>query len=322
MRKRAIYLFLAAAALATGCVKWEGGIVNNSISFSPVASKTTRSIIDGTTYPTSESFAVSAFHDGTDAYFENLTATYSSSLTLWATDEDQFWPLSGSLSFIAYSPASASAEIDATAGVTATSYTIQTAAQMTTDFCYASASVADCAAHPEYVPLNFSHALSQIVFRVKAADYYSTASNTVTLTLNSLSLSGIYAKGDFADEEWSNQNTEYDYPLSSAVTPLTYDGSNKPETIDVCSFLFIPQTLGPNATLSVGFGVIQNIAGVENSLEQPPMNIPMTTGTVTEWQPGKKYIYTLNIGMDKNVKISASTVGWTDRPYEIIVEEN
>ena len=311
---------MAIAALAASCIKNEAGSWDNSISFAPVASKATRGIIEGTTYPTTENFAVSAYHNGTDAYFEELTASYSSSLSLWATDEDQFWPLDGSLSFIAYSPASAAAEIN-DSGVAATSYTIQTAAQMATDFCYASATVADCSAHPEYVSLDFSHALSQIVFRAKAAEYYSTGDNTVSLTLNALSLGGIYSKGDFASEAWTNQNSEYNYPLSNTDTPLTYDGSNKPQAADICSFLFIPQTLGPNASIYVTFSIVQN-TGSEYTLKNPPVEVPLSTGSVTEWLPGKKYIYTLNIGMDKTIKISADAVGWTERPYEIIVEEN
>ena len=316
MRNRRTYLFIMAiAALAASCMKNEVG--NNSISFAPVASKTTRSIIEGTTYPASETFVVSSFINGSDSYFENVTASYSSSLDLWAPDEDQYWPLSGSLEFIAYSPASAGADIDASDGVTATSYTIQSAAQMTTDFCYASAAVADCSAHPDAVPLNFSHALAQVVFRVKAAEYYTNA----TISMTSLSMGGIYSVGDFASEAWTNQNTEYTYPLSSTSTELTYDSSDDPETIDVCSYLFIPQELGSNAAITVGYSITQTVSGNDYVFDNSPVSVPLG-GTVTQWEPGKKYIYTLNIGLNNVITISASAVGWSDQGYEIIVEES
>ncbi|MBQ3983984.1 MAG: fimbrillin family protein, partial [Bacteroidales bacterium] len=215
------YIILAAAAVTASCTKNTVDLpYGGAISFAPVAEKSTKAIIEGTTYPDGESFKVSAYHGGTDPYFVNLTADYSltqNGTKLWETSSAQYWPLAGSLTFNAYSPSSASGVTITSAGVTATDYTIQTSAQMTTDLCYASATVADCANHPESVPLVFSHALSQVVFRVKAASYYA---NT-TLTLNSLSIAGIYSVGDFTGSAWENQDTEYTYNLSSTPTNLT-----------------------------------------------------------------------------------------------------
>ena len=320
-RRLHILLYIIGAALAPACSQTEVEKPDDAICFAPVASKPTKAIISGTTYPTGESFVVSAYHNGTAAYFEDLTASYSSSLTLWATAVSQYWPLAGSLSFYAYSPASSSGVSISSAGVSAEDYTIQTAAQMTTDLCYASASVADCASHPDYVPMTFSHALSQVVFRVKAAGYYSTASSTVTLEMSSLSMSGIYSVGDFSGGSWENQNTEQTYSLSSSTTALTYDGSNNPETIEVCSYLFLPQQLGPNAAINVGYSIIQTVSGTNYTLENAPVTIPLGS-SLTEWQAGKKYIYTLNIGMNNVIRISVSAVPWQDDGENIIVEEN
>ena len=322
-RRLHIFLYIIGAALAPACSQTEVEKPNDAICFAPVAAKATKAIISGTTYPTGESFVVSAYHNGTAAYFEDLTASYSSSLTLWETAVSQYWPLAGSLDFYAFSPASAAASgvSISSDGVSAEDYTIQTAAQMTADFCYASASVADCAAHPDAVSMTFSHALSQVVFRVKAAGYYSNASRTVNLAMTSLSMSGIYSIGDFSEGAWENQNTEQTYSLSNSSTLLTYDGSNKPETTDVCSYLFLPQELGPNAAISVGYSVIQTVLGTDYTLTNAPVNIPLG-GSVTEWQAGKKYIYTLNIGMNNVITISVSAVGWQDMNDNIIVEEN
>ena len=308
MRRRdSIYIYIIGALLLSACSKSEADRPDNVISFAPVAAKPTKAIISGTTYPTSESFVVSAFHNGTAAYFEDLTATYSNSNSLWATTEAQYWPLGGSLDFIAYSPASAGLTIDATDGVTATDYTVQTTAQMTTDLCYASATVADCSNHPDAVPLTFSHALSQIVFRVKAAAYYTTNTTTVALSMTSLSLSGIYSVGDFAAGAWSNQNTAYTYTLSNSATSLTYDGNNDPNVIDVCAYLYLPQTISADARLNVGYTISQTVSGTPFTVENPPVSIPLRN-TVTEWQPGKKYIYTINIGLDNLITFTASTV--------------
>ena len=315
MSKRLLtYIILAAAAVTASCTKNTVDLpYGGAISFAPVAEKSTKAIIEGTTYPTTESFAVSAYHGGSDAYFEDLVASYNSSITLWETSTAEYWPLAGSLTFNAYSPSSASGVTITSAGVTATDYTIQTPAQMTTDLCYGSYTVADCASHPESVPLQFSHALAQVVFRVKAASYYENTS----LSMTSLSKDGICSVGDFTGSAWENQNTEFNYALHGISTALTYDGTT-PVTTDVCSYLFVPQTLGPNASINVGYSVD---FGGGRTLNNSPVKVALG-GTITEWVPGKKYIYTLNIGLDNVITISASTVGWSDQGYNIIVEES
>lgn len=323
MKKRLVKYVIAAVAVlaASACTKTELREERRAISYAPVAAKPTKAIIEGTTYPTSESFIVSAYLNGTAAYFENLTAGYSSTLGYWETSTAEYWPLGGSLTFNAYSPASASGLSIGTNGVTATDYTIQTSTQMTTDICYASATVADCANHPAYVPLVFSHALSQVVFRVKAADYYTTASNDVALALTSLGLSGINSVGDFANGTWSNQETPFTYTIKSnsdSPTVLTYDSvANTPETIELGSYLLLPQTLPVTARLNVGYRIAQTMGYLDN----PPVSIPLGA-TIAAWEPGKKYIYTLNIGMNDVITFTVSTVGWQDANDNIIVEEN
>lgn len=323
MKERLVKYVIAAVAVlaASACTKTELREERRAISYAPVASKPTKAIIEGTTYPTSESFVVSAYHNGTAAYFENESAGYSSTLNLWETSETEYWPLGGSLTFIAYSPATASGLSIGATGVTATDYTIQTSEQMQTDICYASATVADCANHPASVPLVFSHALSQVVFRVKAAENYSTASNDVALALTSLGLSGINSVGDFANGTWSNQETPYPYTIKSnsdSPTVLTYDPvANTPETIVLGSYLFLPQTLPATARLNVGYRIAQTMGYLDN----PPVSIPLGS-TIAAWEPGKKYIYTLNIGMNDVITFTVSTMGWQDANDNIIVEEN
>ena len=321
-RKVAIFVIATAAAFAaSSCVKIDQDpIVRESISFAPVAAKSTKAIISGNEYPTTESFVVSAFYNGSQTYFENLTASYSN--PYWATSTSEYWPLEGTLTFFTYSPASASGvSMNATNGVTATGYTIQTNEQMTTDLCYASTTAIDCVAHPNQVPLQFSHALSQVVFRVKAADYYTTATNDVALAVTSLSLNGINSVGDFANGTWSNQDTPLDYTISNDITTLSYDNET-PVTTEIASYLFLPQELGANAALSVGYKIVQVNQGQSYTLNNPPVSIRLG-GTITQWEPGKKYIYTLNIGMNNVITFTANAVAWDDtgNDYNIIVEE-
>lgn len=320
MKERLVKYVIAAVAVlaASACTKTELREERRAISYAPVAAKPTKAIIEGTTYPTSESFVVSAYLNGTAAYFENESAGYSSTLNLWETSETEYWPLGGSLTFIAYSPYSPSAasglSIDAS-GVTATDYTIQTSAQMQTDICYATATVANCANHPDAVSLVFNHALSQVVFRVKAADYYSSS---ISLSLLSLSLSGVNSVGDFVYGTWSNLKTPYPYTFLDTSTELTYDPvGNTPKTIVVGSYLLLPQTL-ETARLNVGYSITQTNLGNPYILDNPPVSIPLGA-TIAAWEPGKKYIYTINIGIDA-INFTATAASWSEQSGGVVVE--
>ena len=319
MKTRLTYLILAVAAiLLPSCVMTE--VTREPISFTPVASKATRAIISGTAYPQTESFVVSAYHNDTDPYFTNLTAEYSALLNLWATSSIQYWPLGGSLTFRAYSPSSLSGvTIDATDGVESTAYTIQTEDAMTTDFCYATATVADCATHPESVPLTFSHALTQVVFRVTAAGYYNDVDRTVNLSMTSLSMSGIKSVGDFAEGTWSNQDSEHTYTLSNATTALTYNAEHVPDTVTLCSYLMIPQTLGANAALNVGYSIAETVNSTNFTLENPPVSVALGS-PISAWQPGRKYIYTLSIGLNNLITFTATADTWQSGEGGIVVE--
>ena len=310
MKKTTKLLFLMiAGALACACVKSE--VDKQSISFSPVASKATKAIIDGTTYPTSESFVVSAYYGGTAAYFEDLTASYNSSLDLWETSTPEYWPLGGSLTFQAYSPASAGLTIDAS-GVSIDGYTVQTAGQMTTDLCYASYTVADCTVH-DPVPLVFSHALSQVVFKVKAAAYYSN----VTFSLDALSLGGLFSVGNFSEGAWSDHSSEHDYSISSTPTTLTYT-DEEPDVTEIAAYLFLPQTIGDDVTLNVTYSITQNVSGTDYTVNNPPVSIALKN-SVSQLESGKKYIFTINIGLDL-INFTASTVAWEEKEGGVVVE--
>ncbi|MBR4808712.1 MAG: fimbrillin family protein [Bacteroidales bacterium] len=314
-----IYIIIIGVALASACSRTDIDGNAGTIRFTPVVAKATKAIITGTTYPTSESFMISAYYGGTATYFSDLAATYSSAIDYWTTSVSQYWPLAGSLTFHAFSPSDASGASLSSGGLSVTDYTIQNNTQMTTDLCYATATVADCASHPDYVPLTFSHALSQVVFRVKAADYYSTGSNTVSLTMTSLALGGIYSVADYSGGAWDNHESEHSYSLSSSSTALTYGAGNVPDTIDVCSFLFLPQELGPNASITVGYSITQTISGQADSFSNAPVTIHLG-GTIDEWEPGKKYIYTLSIGMDNLITFTASALGWLEQEGGLVVE--
>ena len=100
---------------------------------------------------------------------------------------------------------------------------------------------------------------------------------------------------------------------------MTYDGNNDPNVIDVCAYLYLPQTISADARLNVGYTISQTVSGTPFTVENPPVSIPLRN-TVTEWQPGKKYIYTINIGLDNLITFTASTVAWEEKSGGVVVE--
>jgi len=329
--RRIIYNICALcvfAGVTLSCARSEVDLDDRVMRFSPATAKVTKTIIDGTTFPTDSTFVVSAIHtNGT--YFDNLVASYDSSVSLWATSDPQYWPLSGALAFYAYAPSAIATysgttlSIDDSDGVYAADYTCDGV----TDFLYASYLVDDCENHPESVPMTFSHALSQIVVNVKQkADYtaeISNKTNVVTITVDSVSVRGAYVKADFVqlpDAEWLiTQNSETGELQLGGNQALHYGD----DPVQLGRILTIPQSL-TSVTIHTVYTVTQtitdNTTSETNVLSvKTPADVELST-FLSAWECGKKYVYTISYGLDP-IEVTATTVDWTAVSGVIIVEE-
>ena len=201
MKKLLILAAMASAALVS-CVKNEPApsvTDRQEITFAPpVVGVTTKGNIDlPTAYPNTESFGVFAYYyaDKYDTfsedaiYMNDVTVTAENNNTsigentathTWQPEENYYWPKTGSLTFVAYSPASindgqtkiASHDVS---GIKFTGYQVpETANQdlMVSDRTYdAVESNQDINKDKYYwVDIKFNHALSAVLFKVKAAD--------------------------------------------------------------------------------------------------------------------------------------------------------
>ena len=123
--KKSMFLAAVAAMVLAGCTKDESIVEQQEIGFQPLAykaSQTKANVITGATYGTdAPSFGLFAYQladgktfdtDKADAklYIDNKEVSYESGN--WRTNPKSFWPLQGSLTFVAYSPYSIYQDVD------------------------------------------------------------------------------------------------------------------------------------------------------------------------------------------------------------------
>lgn len=161
------------------------------------------------------------------------------------------------------------------------------------------------------VQLNFKHILSQVLFRAKV-QYESMSVTIKEMKIHNFALGGTFTFPS-ADVEptlanWTSSKTHLTATIKNlSTTNVVANSINTPVDIIGTSnpMLFIPQTLTAWDTsiskeeadkdannyqcyLEVACKIEQNKATVHDGTLYIPFG--------TEWQPGKRYIYTLNFG--------------------------
>ncbi len=187
------------------------------------------------------------------------------------------------------------------------------------------------------VPLKFRHILSQIVIKADNA-----AKNKIQIKVKDVRLNNIKSVGTWAlptastasalgYNPWSSVATEVNYLTGvGTTTAITLDGSAKDLT-GANPLLLIPQDLGATAA-NIGAGTGQYLSLLVNitKKEDGSLIYPRSTNTTlhgadaeyawaavdvnTEWEPGKKYIYTLHFTENGYGKIDGNTDGGNDDP--------
>lgn len=227
MKKWIIVAALATAILAS-CTKNEVRVdaPDQAISFTTaVGANSTKAMIDGTSYPTGETFGTFAFYlpDGQSWFANNADAELYipesevkyvdnvDNVHRWTTDTKYYWPTAGSLTFFSYSPYDISANVDcssSTNGIVISDYNVDENQEH-------DVMVADLSADQTTngtnngltgVPTVFRHKLAQIVaFQFNTEEDYGAANAThnagdkeiiVTgISINDLRTTGTYQSG-------------------------------------------------------------------------------------------------------------------------------
>lgn len=316
--KHVFYAGLALMALAA-CSQDETSSVDQSgaIGFRTSLGKTTRAV---TTLANMGSFNVTAFPNAGGAnYFTNLAVTSTDAGVTWNTASVYYWP-AGTLDFTAYAPTSINPLVSIAHGASnqkITGFEVEQAVSAQKDVVAAFNSGDKATYGTSGVPMNFKHILSQIEVKAKCTNA------NLRVKVMGVKLGAINSKGDFAFPQtatissysvprtnWATLSTPKDFLAEDATgTGLELNATAQSIMFGTDNnFMMIPQQLTAyektSAPAGAYIGVLCRI-DVNDGTGNYTALYPSATATQyafsavgidTEWQPGKKYIYTLEFG--------------------------
>ena len=370
--KRFFFIAAIAGAALVSCTKNEvAPSVNEQqeISFAaPVISPSTKVTEVADNYSTDLTFSVWAhYYDqttdgavytnfaGGEVYMNEVPVKYDGTIKGWKNETTTYyWPKNGSLTFVAYSPSAVAdyADVDAN-GIKFDNYAVGAPANQVdllfSERAYDKTSVdrATAAAAPYAgVQINFKHALSSILFRVKAHEEYP---GTV-LTVKKIEVLNAYSTGDFtqglADQNgatttaaaWSDHATETTYTAYENATGIVLShedavythNTTATATDNTTDLILLPQDLyhdyeeadDTEVTIRVTYTLKNKDMG--EAIEQVA-EVSLVTGNagdyftdgkndISAWEMGKKYTYTIEVGLNE-IYFDPRVEAWT--PVEV-----
>lgn len=323
--KRSLLILVAAAAAWTGCSKTETidqpqgmaiGFTNAYIG-NPVDSKAV-GIIEQDSI---DEFIVYGGYNDMTHVFNDVSVTGSADTDEWSYTTTRYWVAGKTYKFAAYAPSGISGMVKpdfATGTLDFTNYVSDPSNQH--DLIY---NAADSIITPDPIeaPLDkvqfrFSHLLSMIKFT-----FNSGFGNDITVTVDSLNVSGMISKGDYIGKigEWT-LGSETVSPeaafteMASKVAVNQNSGNTSASSVD---FAVLPQTIvgqeagtGTKVTISFDIRVQDNennyIIGSAGAGETVTATLP-----AYEWTAGNRYNYTVTI-KGENVNLFPIEFGTPD----------
>ncbi|MBQ6939331.1 MAG: fimbrillin family protein [Muribaculaceae bacterium] len=303
----------------------------------------------GTTYDQAESFIVTAWRHlkskgdfapaNATVYIDQKPTVYTATATgidgdagtgSWHFNPTYYWPKTHYLTFSAYSPASlkekATITIDETTGIYMDDVEIEDVVTNQYDILYSDRvfdqEESDYArtSNNNYlgVDIKFHHALSSVVVKVKMnADYSST--NNDQITINKIWFDKVYMNADFKEnlslgtettstgiwDDFKSENNNMD--ILGGVVGI----DNTTETQYGTTALLIPQVLTGNLNVNYTItnhddvSIVEEKSFILNTLKDGSSN------TISEWEQGKRYTYTLTFGLNE-IYLAPQVDNWDD----------
>ena len=276
----------------------------------------------------------------------------------WKPTKKYYWPTDGYLSFAAYSPSSISADYDikytpehgvefvySTPNIgsqfdlmLSDRATNQKRTSMKTDWEEGNGEEGEY----DGVNIKFRHVLSAISFIVKT--YYNYGTDGYGIELNSLTVKDAYSEGklvQFADEfgtevklddVWTIDETKTkDHTVSTGNATLTSKNGASAQVISWATngqadLILLPQALDHNGETAGGEVYVEIKYTVYHD-DMPAEgitythNLPLAHGTIAEWAPSTRYLYTIIIGMEEIVFAPTIVTDW-DTPSDEDIDNN
>lgn len=325
-----LYPVLAMAAAlcsSTSCFKVVE-VPLNAIKFETVVHKSTKAPIMTNTYAnTDPEFGVFAFFSDTDVaeqtYFQNLLCTNNAQTHsqsgypdgVWYTTPASYWPASGALTFVGYSPYMESG-VSCDAPGMFLSFTAYSVAPQD-DLLYSLPADASRLVKDETtidgIPIQFRHALSMIQVSVK------TDAPGSHIALTGLKLGGFHLKGNgtvsATGARWSNLTGDFSMSFYPATVGDQYLVTTEPQAVG-SNVLVLPETLtekGQCLLVSYSIAAVDTngnpISEGGGSVVDYPVYLKKSD--LAELQSGKLYRLVLNIGAIPML-FSADAIDWEE----------
>lgn len=342
--------FIAVAALAMGaCSKVNTVDIQKEINFEVANSLQTKAA--GSVY-NNGAFGTYAWFNGTDEFMVNEQVDLTAGA--WKTvDHTFYWPKTGSISFISYSPFEGTSNTAGTTPVveknkiTYTNVTVGATDLMYADKATCSSNVNEVTdnASPESgysgVPTVFRHALAKLSFKVAANfiewDDATTGSHTEwEITLNSFKIGGFNTKGDL-ELNLNADGKSWDKPVTTVGSTDYYvwnntDGATTDQELVAAPVVLttIPQDLA-SATgyvlpqiLSAGVQTVKIDANIKTTLSNGKViNEPFVKtinisdiSTLKAWQINENIVYTIKF---KPTAKADGASGLDDSPEDVTI---
>lgn len=351
--KKVVLFMTSAMLLFAGCAKEELTSEPQEIGFRAYNFKQTKAPIEGAVYGTdAPNFKVFATLDREGNYLTNFASSESYFSTEvaydgadaykiwrpWSSTDSKFikyyWPMSGSLTFVAVSPATAvSAFANKTATLTVTDFSLSTDVAAQADLMYTKIVDADdlTANTTEYtgstkngVPVVFNHALAQVRFMAVNNDHPAN-----TVQIDKIQITNVANKGtltvvkdvvatnatDGSVDGWKTTTTD-DATFVSLSSASGLDNAKKELGLPL---MIMPQTLADDIMLEVTYTMTHiNNEDVPDTQKTVSKKLSEIVGATLN--ANKKYTITLAIGADE-ILFSPSIVPWSetdaDEKYQI-----
>lgn len=320
--RKVSFFALALALVLSSCSKVELVDSGRTIAFQ-TASYATRIGIEGTVFPTSESFGVYAWAEGTigEYFMDNERISYTPADGIWRPSTTYYWPKNTTIDFLGFYPYGLSEVTPSRDKITYTAYDVEAGQE---DVMYSSKAVG-YGDNPDGsgqgvdgsngVPILFHHALSKVTVLAELAfDRIEEEDGTVyewEVTVNKASINNFFKKGDaeftLAEEpteglvDWikpvdadTNRVWTNDGALTSRVAdgPVTLKAENP--TVIIPEFFTLPQaldTLGQSVT--VYFNVKTKRNGKDFLSETLTRSAYLYLDEIPAWEINHKIIYKL-----------------------------